>query len=193
MEMKICKLTKELLADWLSFFDNDAFTDNDAWCGCYCMCYHWNQKLNKRRPWNCDERCAKYNRKQATKFIKKGYMQGYLAYADGKVVGWCNANDKTAYDNVNFNFAKTVPDNGEKIKSIVCFSIAPEYRGRNVASELLEYVCEDAKFNGYDFVEAYPFAKNEHHAYHGPVSMYKKNGFVACNKIEGCVIYRKYL
>ena len=32
MKISICKLTVELLDDWLSFFDNDAFSDNDEWC-----------------------------------------------------------------------------------------------------------------------------------------------------------------
>ena len=191
MNLSIRKLTVELLDDWLSYFDKDAFSDNDEWCGCYCMCYHWNNALQKKRAWNCDKDCAEYNRKQAIDFIKSGCMQGYLAYVDNEVVGWCNANDKKAYDNVNFNFAKQVPDNGEKIKSIVCFSVAPGYRGSGVAIALLDYICQDAKADGYVIVEAYPFQHNKYHAYHGPLSMYKKNGFEVCGQIEECTICRK--
>ena len=193
MEISICKLTIELLGDWLSYFDNDAFSDNDEWCGCYCMCYHWDSELAKKRSWSCDKNCAKFNREQAINFIKSGRMQGYLAYIQGKVVGWCNSNDKKAYNNVNFNFAEEVPDNGEKIKSIVCFSVAPEYRGCGVATALLEYVCKDAKADGFDLVEAYPFAHNENHSYHGPLSMYKNYGFEFCRQIEGCMVCRKTL
>ena len=94
MEISICKLTIELLDDWLSYFDNDAFSDNDEWCGCYCMCYHWDSELEKKRRWDCDKDCAKFNREQAINFIKSGRMQGYLAYVQGKVVGWCNSNNK---------------------------------------------------------------------------------------------------
>ena len=64
--------------------------------------------LQKKRAWNCDKDCAEYNREQAIDFIKSGRMQGYLAYVDNEVVGWCNANDKKAYDNVNFNFASYI-------------------------------------------------------------------------------------
>ena len=53
MEISICKLTADLLDDWLSYFDNDAFSDNDEWCGCYCMCYHWDSELEKKRGWDC--------------------------------------------------------------------------------------------------------------------------------------------
>ena len=193
MKISVCKLTYELLDDWLSYFDKDAFSDNDEWCGCYCMCYHWDDELEKKRAWDCDRDCAEFNRKQAIEFIKSGRMRGYLAYVEGKVVGWCNANNKEAYNNVNFNFAEEVPDNGEKIKSIACFSVAPNYRGSGVATALLEYVCKDAKNDGFDLVEAYPFKHNENHAYHGPLSMYKKVGFKLCGPIEGCIVCRKNL
>ena len=58
---------------------------------------------------------------------------------------------------------------------------------------LLEYVCKDAKADGFDLIEAYPFAHNENHSYHGPLSMYKKNGFEVCGQIEGCIVCRKIL
>ena len=98
MEISLCKLTIELLDDWLSYFDKDAFSDNDEWCGCYCMCYHWDSKLEKERGWDCGKDSAQFNRKQAINLIKNGRMQGYLAYAQGKVVGWCNSNNKKSYD-----------------------------------------------------------------------------------------------
>lgn len=193
MNISVCKLSPELLNDWLSYFDNDAFSDNDEWCGCYCMCYHWDSELQKLRGWDCDINSAALNREQAIRLIEGGRMQGYLAYAQGKVVGWCNSNNKQAYKNVNFNFSEEVPDNGEKIKSIVCFSVAPEYRGCGVATALLEYAIKDAKSDGFDLIEAYPFAHNENHAYHGPLSMYEKYGFKHVNQIDGCAVLRKKL
>ena len=33
MNLSIRKLTVELLDDWLFYFDKDAFSDNDEWCG----------------------------------------------------------------------------------------------------------------------------------------------------------------
>ena len=47
MEISVCKLTHELLDDWLAYFDKDAFSDNDEWCGfllvlgCGCFCFRW--------------------------------------------------------------------------------------------------------------------------------------------------------
>lgn len=193
MDISVRRLTPEIIEDWLSYFDHDAFTDNADWCGCYCMCYHWTKELQKIKPWNCDEDCAEFNREQAIRLINEGRMQGYVAYDQEKVIGWCNANDKNAYDNVNFNFKDEVPDHGEKIKSVVCFSIAPAYRGRGIAGKLLGAVCDHAKNEGYEIVEAYPFTHDENHAYHGPTSMYEKAGFAPCMKMDGCVVYRKKL
>ena len=74
MQISVCKLTPELLDDWLSYFDKDAFSDNEEWCGCYCMCYHWDRELEKKRAWNCDRDCAEFNRKQAINFIKSSHF-----------------------------------------------------------------------------------------------------------------------
>ena len=78
MPIKINKLTKELLDDWMFFFDNETFTDNKERCECYCMCHHWNAKLNSQITWNCTKDYAEFNRKQAVEFIKQGNMQGYI-------------------------------------------------------------------------------------------------------------------
>ena len=119
-------------------------------------------------------------------------MQGYLAYLDGKVVGWCNANDKQAYNSVNMDFSFEESEKNKKIKSIVCFCISPNFRGRGIASRLLDKICLDAADDGYEYVEAYPFIKEEYN-YHGSKSMYEKNGFTAYGDDNGCTIVRKYL
>jgi Acetyltransferases len=191
MNVEIRKLTPDLLDDWLNFFDNIAFSDNDDWSGCYCMCYHWTEELNSKKSWNCGKEDAPYNRECAINLIKSGKMQGYLAYHDGKVVGWCNANDK--YDSVNIKLPLDETGKDGRIKSIVCFCIDPNFRGKGIASRLIEKVCADATNDGYDYVEAYPFCDDGNNAYHGPISMYEKNGFKAGGIVYGCIVYRKYL
>jgi len=193
MNIEIRKLSVDLLDDWLYFFDNTAFSDNNEWAGCYCMCYHWNEALDNKKRWDCSKSGAMYNRKCAVKFIKKGIMQGYLAYYDGKVIGWCNVNDKQIYDSVNFSLPWEDSEKGKRIKSIVCFCIAPDLRGKGIASRLLEKLCADATDDEYEYIEAYPFNHNDNNAYHGPISMYEKNGFKAYGNLNGCNIFRKHL
>ncbi len=86
-----------------------------------------------------------------------------------------------------------MPDGGEKVQSVVCFAIAPGFRGKGVATKLLEFICEDAKNRGYEIIEAYLFARNERHAYHGPTGLYEKLGFERCFTFEGCRVMRKRL
>jgi GNAT superfamily N-acetyltransferase len=193
MNIEIKRISPDLLDDWLYFFDNVAFCNDDEWSGCYCMCYHWTKELADKKSWNCSYADKPFNRECAIDFIKKGKMQGYLAFADGKVAGWCNANDKDAYDNVNFRPPRDETENGKKVKCVVCFCISPECRGKGVATSLLKQVCIDAKAQGYDMVEGYPFEHDENKGYHGPVAMYEKLGFVIHKKLYGCVIYRKEL
>jgi|LSQX01.2.fsa_nt_gb GNAT superfamily N-acetyltransferase len=193
MNIEIRKLTIQLLEDWLYFFDKVAFCGNDKWAGCYCMCFHWNEELANKRKWGCSPEDGSFNRECAAEFIKRGKMKGYLAYDGGKVIGWCNANDKSAYDNVNITLPADETEEGKRVMSIACFCIAPDYRGKGVASKLLEAVCLDAAEEGYDFIETYPFEKDENMSYLGPVSMYKKQGFEAYKQFYECTIHRKYL
>ena len=49
MDIEIKKLSPALLEDWLEFFDNIASPGDGEWEGCYCMCYHWTDELEKRK------------------------------------------------------------------------------------------------------------------------------------------------
>ena len=195
MDFEIKKLTPDLLDDWLYFFDHVGFADNGDWPGCYCMCYHWDSQLDEQFDWDTEVYQTKNprNRNRAIHLIKTGVMQGYLAYHDGKAVGWCNANDKAVYRTVVFDFPWVPSEIGKKVKAIVCFCIAPKLRGYGIASQLLQKICADAKADGYEYIEAYPFTLNEYNQYHGSLSLYKRQGFEAGGETCGCTIVRKYL
>ena len=78
-------LTHELLDDWLAFFDVDGFADNPDWSDCYCQFFH----VDDEAVWEC--RTAEQNRAASTDMIQSRRMHGYLAYLDGRPVGWCHA------------------------------------------------------------------------------------------------------
>ena len=126
--------------------------------------------------------------------IKDETLQGYLAYADDIPVGWCNAADKKSYRQFDpFNpetdafFQKNSAD---KTKSVTCFVIAPEYRGKGIAAALLQRVIQDAKNEGYAIVEAYAVIhkKRETFDFTGPVHLYKKMGFTEAARQSDHVI-----
>ena len=81
-------------------------------------------------------------RESAVKMVRAGVIKGYLAFVDGLAVGWCNANDRMNYFRVGEFDLDNVPSYEKpvgcqkkgQIKSVVCFEIAPGYRGNCIAS-----------------------------------------------------------
>jgi hypothetical protein len=114
-DITIHRLTPERLADYLLFFDQDAFADNPAWSGCYCYFYH---APHAERDW--DDRSRNENRAAVCRLIIESRLRGHLAYADGKVVGWCHATPRTMIPNLEDVTALLVPDT-EEVGAIVCF------------------------------------------------------------------------
>ena len=82
-----------------------------------------------------------------------------------------------------------------KTISIVCFEIAPEYRGMGIASAFIDRVCNDAKKDGYAAVEGYANLSAEHNDfdYQGPVRLYQKAGFEEVAREKGQAVMRKVL
>jgi len=180
MNIEIRRLTPKLLEDYLCFFDITPHSTNKEEHRCYCVC--WCSKNCK----GTDFSSAEIRREIAKEYVKNGFIQGYLAYVDNKVIGWCNANTKEdCYECVSWQmFMKPVKKEKSdiKVKSVLCFAVSPLMRGKGVATQLLKRVCEDAKADGFDFVEAYPnreFISTEDD-FMGTISMFEKAGFVKC-------------
>ncbi len=180
MELIIRPVSAENLDDYLQFFDRDGFSDNPDWAGCYCAFNH----ITDEEGWQA--RTGLQNREYVSDKIREGKLNGYLAYSEGHVVGWVNADDRLAYKRLcgepGYLEAGLVFDPGAVLedagsvsreagpagitdltgktaltgKAIVCYLIRPDMRGKGVASALLERVVADAAAQGYDFVEAFP-------------------------------------
>jgi len=150
MGIDIKRLTPELSEDYLYFFDNTPHSTNKPEHRCYCVC--WSSKDCE----GTDFSSAVKRRDIAKEYVRDGHIQGYLAYVDNKVIGWCNANTKEdCYGCVSWKmFMKPVKEDQSdiKIKSVLCFAVSPEMRGQGVATQLLKRVCEDAKEDGFDLI-----------------------------------------
>lgn len=196
MDIEVYKLTPERLNDFLYFFENVAHTDNKEWDRCYCISYcaaHNNR--TKKNFLDPDVR-----KLAAINYINKGLMQGYLAYADGNVIGWCNANDRNdcmhCYGWKNHIASFSVDRKSkERVKSIFCFTVAPDFRGKGVASAMLEKVIADAKNDGYEYLEAYPNKQEAdmYYSYVGPLKLYEKYGFELYTETKWRLVLRKKL
>ncbi len=176
------ELTPSLRDDFLFFFDNVAFADNPDWSDCYCY------------PFQFADRGRVENRRAASNQIEESRIKGFLAYSDGKPVGWCNAADRDNYPAI-YRLMRSDPDILERVGSIVCFVIAPSHRSKGVASSLLNAACDRFSKEGLEYAEAYPVKKATSAAdnWPGALSMYHKNGFRSHRDAGWYVVVRKRL
>lgn len=195
MNIEIRKLTPKLAEDYVNFFDITPHDDNIDEHKCYCVC--WSNDNSEGKDFSSREK----RRDIAFQYVKESKIQGYLAYIDDKVVGWCNTNQKSDCLKCESwrRFMGYVPTEEEKlsikVKSIFCFVIAPEMKRTGIATQLLECVCKDAVHDGFDFIEAYPNknAIDEASNFGGYYDMYRKNGFVVSYETEQGFVVRKQL
>jgi GNAT superfamily N-acetyltransferase len=181
MNLTIKELAPELSADYFDFFENRAFTDDSPY-RCYCQMYQMTKEQAKA---SYDSILVKgldpgrVSREEAERQIMDGVLRGYLAYVDGKSIGWCNANDRANYPAELMNDEPFYAPTEAKEKAIVCFEVAPDYRGYGVATALLHQVIADAKAEGYIAVVSFPEMRTERYEWdsQGPVRLYEKAGF----------------
>ena len=193
-EIVIRRLTPELNDDYLDFFDNRAFTDGNPNGPCYCTSPNQDAETIQRMVGEFRLHGVKETvRRYAAEMLGRNEIRGYLAYDGELAVGWCNAADMESYAGFVPAFAR---ENAcGKTVSIVCFEIAPEYRGRGIASALIGRVCRDAKATGYAAVEGYPRISGERNDfdYQGPFRLYEKAGFTEAARENGQAVMRKVL
>lgn len=206
MEIEIKELVPDLEEAYFDFFDHRAFSDGSPYYPCYCNAFNMsavdieNMREQAKLYGGGIEEWKKVLRESATHMVREGKIRGYLAFDNGIAIGWCNANDRMNYYRVGEFDLDHVPEDRtpsdcqrkRQIKSIVCFEISPEYRGKGIATQLLNRVCADAQSEGYDFVEAYPTEQTQNTlAFTGPIHLYEKAGFTEFSRVGSTIIMRK--
>ncbi|WP_459481217.1 GNAT family N-acetyltransferase [Clostridium saccharoperbutylacetonicum] len=196
MKVEIKKLTPAHVDEYMNFFETTPHDDNIPEHTCYCECWcSADHRFGTGIP-SREERKA-----MAIEYVKSGQIQGYLAYVDDCIVGWCNANTKTECLNC-IGWYRFMPQINEleidvnaKVKSIYCFLVAPDMKRKGIAKQLLQYACQDAKSDGYDYVEVYPEKETTDELKHfmGFVDMYKSFGFTIHAETKQKFVMRKQL
>jgi len=138
---------------------------------------------------------GKIAREIAERQIADGVLRGYLAYVDGMSIGWCNANDRANYPaDAPYDVPFHAPAEAKE-KAVICFEIAPDYRGKGVATALLHQVVADAETEGYIAVVSFPKARTERFEwdFQGPIRLYEKAGFSKISEKDDKMVMRKEL
>jgi len=196
LKVEVRELTPELLDDYLGFFDKDAFTDFPEWSDCYCGFYDTPDDL-----WDATGKAGPANRAARAERIRSGKAHGLLAIADGKVVGWCNAQRRSNFLNMR-RYATAIDNPAEPVGSIMCFLVAPGHRGKGIGSDLLNAACDQFRRDKLQIAEGYPTTNPVKRAwetpwaeenYKGSLNMYLKAGFQVHRQLERFAIVRKQL
>lgn len=195
MNFAIKPLTPQLAGDYFDFFENRAFTDNAPY-RCYCQIYQMTKQEQQTKFNHADAAdFGKISKEIAEQQIASGALRGYLAYVNGKAIGWCNANDKANFPIDSCGGAHFHSDIPNREIAVVCFEIAPDFRGQGVATALLNSVISDAKANQYSAIESFPVIREKRYEWDctGPVRLYEKAGFVITEKRDDFVVMKKEL
>lgn len=185
-DVSVHPVTGDRVDDWLRFFDHDAFAGNPDWASCYCLEPHVPTTPEQpERPWR-DTRATMAGR------LRGSTTFGYLAYVDGRPVGWVNASFRSDYS----LYGLVEPDGPEprSVIGVSCFVIAPPFRRHGVAATLLDRVIADASPRGATWIEGYPHNQpQESDAGHfrGPRSMYEARGFQPIEVREHYTVMRR--
>ena len=169
--LEIRPLSPSSRDDYLELFEQRAFTDNPGWASCYC---HFPHADHGAVEWST--RTGDENRAAVCARIADGRMSGWLAYVDGRPIGWCNAGPRAAVDGL---LGAADPD-AARIGAIACFVIAPEHRGQGVARALLAAACEGLAARGFEWAEGYPRRASDGSAadnHLGPLALFREAGF----------------
>jgi GNAT superfamily N-acetyltransferase len=185
--IEVRPLAPQRRADFLAFFDREAFADNPRWQSCYCQYLYTD---HRRVDWHACS--AQQNRAAACERIEAARMPGLLAYRDGRVVGWCNAAPLTMLP----AYADDHADDGAQIGQIGCFVVAPGARRQGVARALLNGALDAFRAQGLRIAQGFPQrdARSDEQQHLGPLSLFVAAGFhVHRERDDGTIVVRREL
>ena len=144
--------------------------------GCrWCSCMFFQTKETGR---NWAKRTLEEDRRLSRRLCEEGNLHGFLAYDRSEPVAWCNAGDRNGYLFTKSRFTEPA-DKSDGVAALVCLYVLPGYRRTGLSAMLLQYAINHFREMGYQRLEAYPALNTdkEHLVYHGPLSLFLKNGF----------------
>ncbi|MEW6744718.1 MAG: GNAT family N-acetyltransferase [Planctomycetota bacterium] len=181
-------------SDWAAV--EELFGANGACGGCWCM--YWRLERGGKL-W--EERKGAPNKGAFKKLITAGAVHACLAFAGEEPVGWCCAGPRSDFPRLERSRVLRT-DADEHTWSVVCFFIPARWRGRGVATALLEQAVKLAKKRGAHALEGYPVRSTKApgsripaaFAWTGVPSLFEKAGFEDVTPAAGTrPIYRREL
>ncbi len=151
------------------------FGPRGACAGCWCM--WWRLKRTDFEQYR-----GQGNKQLFQALIEAGEQPGILAYADGRVAGWCAIAPRQTYP--RFEQARILkPVDAQPVWSVTCFFVARAYRRHGFTARLLHAAIAFAVERGARIIEGYPVEPQTENmaapsAYTGLASTFRQAGFV---------------
>ncbi len=125
--------------------------------------------------------------------INENELQGYLVFENDKPIGWCNANDRLNYQRLLRDY-DLIDNPNDKVCSVVCFLIHPDYRRQGISQKILEKIITDCSNMDYDYIESYPKkGKPGASNFKGSILLYERNDFKIHKEYDTYYVMRKKL
>jgi GNAT superfamily N-acetyltransferase len=148
--------------------------------GCWCM---WWRLPRGGELWKRSR--GEPNKRAFKRLVGAGRVRGALAFSAGEPVGWCALGPRADFPRTERVKALRA-EWDEHTWSVNCFYIPSAWRGRGVASRLLELAIEIARDGGARTLEAYPVCAKDAagpklaaaFAWTGVPAMFERCGFV---------------
>lgn len=119
--------------------------NGEGWCNCVAW---W---VPTWEGWGA--RTATQNLALRNDLFDRGEYDGYLLYADDEPVGWCQCGPRDRLAKLVAQYRlEPSPDTW----AVTCFVLAPPYRGRGLAVQLLKAVAADLAVRGVRHVQGFP-------------------------------------
>jgi predicted GNAT family acetyltransferase len=128
------------------------FGDKGACGGCWCM--YWRVPIGGK-TWQ--GRSNDRNRKDFKKLVTSGRVFGCLAFCGNEPVGWCCIGPRADFPRLA-RVKALATEWTDRTWSITCFYIPSKWRGRGVATRLVEHAVIVARKHGATELEGYPVA-----------------------------------
>lgn len=140
-----------------NFPDYESLTCKEANGKTGCFCAFWHQKWNSLEEWEKRQKEEpEKNREMVRAKMHGGFHVGVLAYENEKLIGWISIGPLTDF-NWTMKRALTLGSEASKIAGILCFNLAPDYRGKGYQAAMLKALIPYAKNQGWSILEGYPF------------------------------------
>jgi GNAT superfamily N-acetyltransferase len=175
--------TKELTPDLWPLLES-FFGSNGACGGCWCQAW----RIAKGERW--DDIKGAIAKERLCKGVLSGAVLGVLAFIDEKPVGWCTFGPRDSFPRLNRARSLKCNDSSS-VWSIPCFFVSRDYRGRGVATVLLDRALRMMKRRNVEIAEGYPSKPDKAgryisaFAWTGTQSLFRNAGFTVAGNPGG--------